>query len=574
MKRAASLVSLAVLAFATPGSAQEAVQPEDTYAVGAVKSATASSYMVVAAHPAAAEAGRAVLAEGGTAADAAVAVQLMLTLVEPQSSGLGGGAFAVYWDASGERLTTYDGREKAPLAADGTYWLGDDGEPIGWRDAVPGGKSVGVPGTPALLQHLLDRHGQMPRARLAAPAISAARNGFEVSPRLSASIATGAERGLKAFPAAARYFFDETGEPLAAGTILKNEPLAESLEAFAKEGAAPFYAGAIAKDILWETLGAPLNPGMLTPADFAAYEVVERPAVCAPYRGYDVCGMGPPSSGALTVGQILMLLDHHDMTERSATSWLKYVEASRLAYADRALYMADSDFVDMPEGLLDPRYMKARAALIGEKANAVTAGTPPWREGALRAPDTDGDRPGTSHFVIRDKYGDIISMTTTIETGFGSRLMAGGFLLNNELTDFSRAPEKNGVMVANRVEGGKRPRSSMAPTIVLKDGKPVIAIGSPGGSRIIGYVATSLIGMIDWHMTPAEAASMGHVTASGGRVDLEAGTETAELAAAVEAFGLEARVRDLNSGLSALLLENGILIGAADPRREGVALGE
>ncbi|MGB1213896.1 MAG: gamma-glutamyltransferase [Pikeienuella sp.] len=574
MKRAASLVSLAVLAFATPGSAQEAVQPEDTYAVGAVKSATASSYMVVAAHPAAAEAGRAVLAEGGTAADAAVAVQLMLTLVEPQSSGLGGGAFAVYWDASGERLTTYDGREKAPLAADGTYWLGDDGEPIGWRDAVPGGKSVGVPGTPALLQHLLDRHGQMPRARLAAPAISAARNGFEVSPRLSASIATGAERGLKAFPAAARYFFDETGEPLAAGTILKNEPLAESLEAFAKEGAAPFYAGAIAKDILWETLGAPLNPGMLTPADFAAYEVVERPAVCAPYRGYDVCGMGPPSSGALTVGQILMLLDHHDMTERSATSWLKYVEASRLAYADRALYMADSDFVDMPEGLLDPRYMKARAALIGEKANAVTAGTPPWREGALRAPDTDGDRPGTSHFVIRDKYGDIISMTTTIETGFGSRLMAGGFLLNNELTDFSRAPEKNGVMVANRVEGGKRPRSSMAPTIVLKDGKPVIAIGSPGGSRIIGYVATSLIGMIDWHMTPAEAVSMGHITASGGRVDLEAGTETAELAAAVEAFGLEARVRDLNSGLSALLLENGILIGAADPRREGVALGE
>ncbi|MGB0411127.1 MAG: gamma-glutamyltransferase family protein, partial [Pikeienuella sp.] len=427
MKRAASLVSLAVLAFATPGSAQEAVQPEDTYAVGAVKSATASSYMVVAAHPAAAEAGRAVLAEGGTAADAAVAVQLMLTLVEPQSSGLGGGAFAVYWDASGERLTTYDGREKAPLAADGTYWLGDDGEPIGWRDAVPGGKSVGVPGTPALLQHLLDRHGQMPRARLAAPAISAARNGFEVSPRLSASIATGAEWGLKAFPAAARYFFDETGEPLAAGTILKNEPLAESLEAFAKEGAAPFYAGAIAKDILWETLGAPLNPGMLTPADFAAYEVVERPAVCAPYRGYDVCGMGPPSSGALTVGQILMLLDHHDMTERSATSWLKYVEASRLAYADRALYMADSDFVDMPEGLLDPRYMKARAALIGEKANAVTAGTPPWREGARRAPDTDGDRPGTSHFVIRDKYGDIISMTTTIETGFGSRLMAGGF---------------------------------------------------------------------------------------------------------------------------------------------------
>lgn len=569
-----TLSLLGAAAFALPLMAQEAVQPENTYDVGAVNTATATSYMVVAAHPMAAEAGRAVLAEGGTAADAAVAVQLMLTLVEPQSSGLGGGAFAVYWDASAERLTTYDGRETAPLAADETYWLGADGEPVGWRDAVPGGKSVGVPGTPALLQHLLDRHGSAPRARLAAPAIIAARHGFEVSPRLAASIATGAERGLQAFPAATGYFFDEAGAPLPAGTLLKNEALAQSLEAFAAEGAAPFYSGEIAKSILWETLGAPVNPGMLTPADFAAYKVVERPAVCAPYRGHEVCGMGPPSSGALTVGQILMMLEHHDMTEMGPSAWRRYVEASRLAYADRGLYMADSDFVNMPEGLLDAGYLKARATLIGDAAGDAAAGTPPWKEGALRAPDTDEERPGTSHFVIRDQYGDIISMTTTIETGFGSRLMAGGFLLNNELTDFSRAPDRDGVKIANRVEGGKRPRSSMAPTIVMKDGAPVMALGSPGGSRIIGYVATSLIGMIDWGMTPAEAVAMGHVTASGGRVDLEEGTEAASLAPDIGAFGLETRVRNLNSGLSVMVLENGVMTGAADPRREGVALGE
>lgn len=576
MKRTVPVAFAAAVSagLAFPLAAQEAVQPENTYDVAAVNSATASSYMVVAAHPAAAEAGRAILAEGGTAADAAVAVQLMLTLVEPQSSGLGGGAFAVYWDASAERLTTYDARETAPLAADETYWLGADGEPIGWRDAVPGGKSVGVPGTPALLQHLLEQHGRMDRARLATPAIIAARHGFHVSPRMAASIATGADRGLKAFPATAAYFFDDAGEPLAAGSLLKNEALAQSFEAFVAEGAAPFYTGAIAKDILWATLGAPVNAGMLTPVDFAAYQVIERSAVCVPYRGLEVCGMGPPSSGALTVGQILMMLDHHDMTEMGEAAWTRYAEASRLAYADRGLYMADSDFVDMPEGLLDAGYMKARAALIGDKAGDATPGTPPWKEGALRAADTDAERPGTSHFVIRDQFGDIISMTTTIETGFGSRLMVGGFLLNNELTDFSRAPERDGAKVANRVQGGKRPRSSMAPTIVMKDGAPVMAVGSPGGSRIIGYVATSLIGMIDWGMTPAEAVAMGHVTASGGRVDLEEGTDAAALANTFVDFGLEPRVRNLNSGLSVIVIENGVMTGAADPRREGVVLGK
>ena len=287
--------------FAFPVAAQEAVQPERTFGVGAVKTATASDYMVIAAHPLAAEAGRAVLAEGGTAADAAVAVQLVLTLVEPQSSGLGGGAFALWWDADAKELTTYDGRETAPLAATPDYWLGEDGGPIGWFDAVPGGKSVGVPGTPALLETLHKAHGALPRPRLAEDAIRLAEEGFAVSPRLAASVAAASEYGLAAFPNAAAYFFPN-GAPLAEGETLKNPALAETFRRFAEKGASPFYNGDLAMEVIAATRTSPVNPGMLTYQDFAAYQVKERPPVCHPYRGYRVCGMGPPSSGALTVG--------------------------------------------------------------------------------------------------------------------------------------------------------------------------------------------------------------------------------------------------------------------------------
>ncbi|MEM7522296.1 MAG: gamma-glutamyltransferase [Pseudomonadota bacterium] len=569
------LTFAASLTIAASTTAQETRQPEDTYGVGAVKSATAKDYMVVAAHPLAAEAGRKVLAEGGTAADAAVAVQLVLTLVEPQSSGLGGGAFALYWDQAAQKLTSYDGRETAPAAATPEYWFGPDGAPIGWRDAVPGGKSVGAPGTPALLQHLLDMHGSMGRARLAAPAIELAEAGFEVSPRLAASVAGAADRGLTAFPDAAAYFFPG-GAPLVEGAVLKNPDLAATFHRFAAEGAAPFYSGDLAAAVIAATTSAPVNPGMLTAEDFSGYEVKTRAPICHDYRGYEVCGMGPPSSGALTVGQILTMLEGADLGDRpNAEAWRRYVAASRLAYADRGLYMADSDFVKMPEGLLNRAYLAERAKLISIKtAGEAAPGEPPWKEGALRAPDTDAERPGTTHFVIRDSKGDLLSMTSTIETGFGSRLMANGYLLNNELTDFSRTPEADGAPVANRVEGGKRPRSSMAPTIVLKDGAPVMALGSPGGSRIIGYVATALIAMIDWGLTPAEAVAMGHVTAAGGRVDLEAGTDAALMESMMTAYGLEARVRDLNSGLAIMTLGPDGLTGAADPRREGVALGE
>ncbi|MEX2520099.1 MAG: gamma-glutamyltransferase family protein [Paracoccaceae bacterium] len=554
-------------------AAQTQPQPEQTFSLKPAVDVAAAEEMVIAAHPLAVEAGLAVLADGGSAADAAIAAQLVLTLVEPQSSGLGGGAFALYWEGATGQLKAYDGRETAPLAAGPDYWLGPDGAPVGWREAVPGGRSVGVPGTPALLQHLHDRHSNLPRERIAEAAIRLAEDGFSVSPRLAASVAEGAG-DLAGFPEAAGYFTPD-GAPLAEGATLINPALAETFRRFADEGATPFYTGDLAEAVVAATREAPVNPGLLTMEDFAAYEVQTRAPVCHPYRAFEICGMGPPSSGALTVGQILMMLEHHDLGQApSAAAWRLFAEASRLAFADRGLYMADSDFVDMPEGLLDPGYMTARAALISpDMAGEAQPGEPPWKEGALRGPDQSLDRAGTSHIIVRDGDGDLISMTTTIETGFGSRLMANGYLLNNELTDFSLAPEADGAPVANRVEPGKRPRSSMAPTIAFRDDEPALALGSPGGSRIIGYVAAALVGLIDWGMSPAEAVSMGHVTAAGGNVDLEEATEAAALEADFKAYGLTPRVRNLNSGLGILSLAPEGLIGAADPRREGRAQG-
>lgn len=567
-------LTLSPAAFSPAAFAQQPSQPERTFERAVASDMTAKDEMVIAAHPLAVEAGLAVLAEGGDAADAAVAVQLVLTLVEPQSSGLGGGAFALYWDATLQRLTTYDGRETAPLAAGPDYWLGPDGAPMAWREAVPGGRSVGVPGTPALLEELHNRHSRLPRMGLADAAIELAEKGFEVSPRLAASVRDAAE-SLAAFPATAAYFLPD-GAPIEAGAVLTNAALAKTFRRFADEGAAPFYTGDLAENVIMATRASPVNAGLLTAEDFAAYQAISRKPVCYPYRGLEICGMGPPSSGALTVGQILMMLEHRDLgAAPNPAAWRLYAEASRLAFADRGLYMADSDFTKMPEGLLDPDYMAARAGLIStDAAGAAAPGAPPWKESALRAPDRSAERPGTSHFVIRDSFGDIMSMTTTIETGFGSKLMANGYLLNNELTDFSFAPDEDGKPVANRVEGGKRPRSSMAPTIAFRDGAPVFALGSPGGSRIISYVATALIGLIDWDLSPAEAASMGHVTASGDSVDLEEGTKAAALEAEMRAYGLEPRIRNMNSGLAILAITPEGLVGAADPRREGVARGD
>lgn len=565
------------LAF-SPAFAQEPEQPqpEATYALTERESVHAAQYMVAAAHPMAAEAGRAVLSAGGSAADAAVAVQMMLNLVEPQSSGIGGGAFMLYWDASAKQLTSFDGRETAPLSATPNYWLGPDGAPIGFWDAVAGGKSVGVPGTLKLLEQVHARHGRLPWASLFEPAILRAEAGFPVSPRLAASIQSAMEHGLGDFPATLAQFSRADGTPLQAGDRFENRDLARTLRLIAAHGSAPFYSGVIAGDIVAATR-TPTNPGMLTMEDLAAYEVKERPPVCAPFRGYEVCGMGPPSSGALTVGQILMLLDGRDLGDGpNIEAYHLFTEASRLAYADRALYMADSDFVRMPKGLLNAGYMAQRAKLISpvEASGEASAGSPPWDQAMLLAPDDRVERPGTTHFVIVDNYGDMVSMTSTIETGFGSRVLTNGFLLNNELTDFSFAPQKDGKPVANRVEGGKRPRSSMAPTMVLKDGEPVLLIGSPGGSRIIAYVAQSLVAILAWGMDPQQAVSLSHVANLNGATELEENTEAAGLELALSARGHQVKVRDMNSGLHAILITSEGLIGAADPRREGLAAGD
>lgn len=540
-------------------------------------SVTGIFHMVSSANSLATQAGLKVLDAGGTAMDAAVTVQLMLNLVEPESSGIGGGAFMLFWDHSEQKLLTYDGREKAPASATPEYFLKDDGEPMKWSDAVPGGLSVGVPGTLKLLETAHAEHGLRPWASLFTVAIDQATYGFEVSEKLSASIARASERGLTLFDSTRDYFFNEDGTAVAAGSVLKNPAFAATLKSIAESGSAPFYQGDIAESIVAAVTTTSTNPGQMTMDDLAAYEVVKREPVCFPYRAYEVCGMGPPTSGGLTMGQMLGMLSHYDLPSMGPTAqaWHLYIEAAKLAYADRGMYMADSDFVELPEGLLDPEYLKSRAELIDPESGMgkAVAGSPPWKEARLRAPDLQAERAGTSHFSIIDQYGNMVSMTTTIETGFGSRVMVGGFLLNNELTDFSFRPMKDGKPVANRVEGNKRPRSSMSPTIVMKDNRPTLLTGSPGGSRIINYTTQSIIAILDWGMDPQDALDMGHVVNRNGKTDLEEGTEAAELQSELEALGHEINVRSLNSGLHSILIEGFRFYGAADPRRGGVAAG-
>lgn len=537
----------------------------------------AQDWMIVAANPLAVEAGADILAAGGTAADAMVAVQAVLGLVEPQSSGLGGGAFLVWYDAASGELTTLDGRETAPLAATPRLFQTDDGEPMGFWDAVVGGLSVGTPGTPALMEDAHRRWGRANWGSLLDPAIALADNGFQVSPRMAGSIADDAER-LSTFPATAAYFLAD-GAPLAEGATLMNPAYATTLRAMQTEGADAIYEGAIAEGIIETVRSAQGNPGVLSMRDLAVYTVIERPAVCAAYRDMDVCGMGPPSSGALTVGQILGMSGTYDLTTPDdPNAWRIIGDASRLAFADRGRYMADSDYVPMPtDGLVDPAYLAERAALLNTDAalEEVAPGTPTWDHAQLWADDQSLEFPSTSHISIVDSYGNVLSMTTTIENGFGSRLMTpGGFLLNNELTDFSFRTHADGVPIANRLEPGKRPRSSMSPTIVMRDGAPILAIGSPGGSRIIGYVATTIIAHFEWGLDIQDAIALPHAVNRFGTYDVEEGTDAVALAPDLEAMGYEVNIRGLNSGLHAIAITADGLQGGADPRREGIALGE
>jgi gamma-glutamyltranspeptidase/glutathione hydrolase len=535
----------------------------------------ASDWMVAAANPHAVKAGADVLAAGGTAADALVAVQVVLGLVEPQSSGLGGGAFLVWYDAASGAVTTLDGRETAPLAAMPRLFQDAEGEPLKFFDAVVGGLSVGTPGTPALLAEVHQRWGNRDWASLLEPAKALAEDGFVVSPRLAMLVAEDQER-LASSGVTASYFMP-AGVPVQAGATLQNPAYGKTLQAFADQGAAAFYGGAIGRDIVAAVQGAS-TPGVLSHMDMAIYQVKERAAVCAPYRGHDVCGMGPPSSGAVAVGQILGVLEGYDLSAGPQDVTVRRVmgDAARLAFADRGRFLADSDYVPVPvAGLLDPAYVAGRAALLGGDAalSEVSAGNPAWDHALNLADDRSIELPSTSHISIVDAAGNVASMTTTIENSFGSRLMVGGFLLNNELTDFSFRSHENGVPIANRVEPGKRPRSSMAPTIVLKDGTPVIAVGSPGGSRIIGYVAQTIVAMIDWGMDAQHAVMVPHAVNRFGKYDLEEGTAAVELTDGLTAMGFEVGAQALTSGLHVIEIGED-LQGGADPRREGVAYGK
>ncbi|ROV59136.1 gamma-glutamyltransferase [Vibrio ponticus] len=578
-KKPLLILSLALLSNLTfAADVADSVAPELTSQINAKQSVTAKEFVVAAAHPLAVEAGYQVLKSGGSAADALVTVQTVLGLVEPQSSGLGGGAFLVYYNAEKQQLTTYDGRETAPLAARPELFQDENGEPLKFFDAVVGGRSVGTPGTIKLLADIHRQYGELQWASLLKPAIDLARDGFEVSERLASSIARDNER-LSRYPDTKRYFFTESGQPLQQGSLLKNAEYAQTLELLAKEGEQAFYRGKIAQDIVSKVQGITDNPGSLAMEDFATYKVIEREPVCAPYRQYQVCGMGPPSSGALTVGQILGITSHFELSKMGADdpqSWQIIGDASRLAFADRGRYIADTDFVPMPQGLLDPDYLADRARLIksGKALEQVEPGNPPWSQRIAQADDQSIELPSTTHVVIVDKQGNVISMTSTIENGFGSRVMSNGFLLNNELTDFSFASHKNGYPIANRVEPGKRPRSSMAPTIVMKEGKPYMALGSPGGSRIIGYVAQTLIAHFEWGMDIQQAINMPRMLNRFGSYDLEQGTDAEKLKPALEAMGYKVDIRDLNSGLQGVVFTEDKMIGGADPRREGIVLGD
>ena len=538
----------------------------------------AKKHMVVAANPLAAEAGLAILRKGGSAADAGIAIQMVLTLVEPQSSGIGGGAYILYWDAEAKTLASIDGRETAPAAATPELFLDDSGKPLPREAAMASGIAVGVPGVLAALKLVHEKYGKLPWAELFQPAIALARDGFAISPRLAAQIAA---EGPDSFTAEARaYFFDPAGRALPSGYRLKNPALAETLAAIARDGSDTFYKGDIARDIAASVQHDPRKPGSLTVEDMARYRAIEREPVCVPYRQHKVCGMGPSSSGGVTAGQVLALIEPFNLgpAPLGADAAHLVVEAERLAYADRALYLADPDFVSVPvAGLLDGGYIAKRRALIDPKRaqEHVAAGEPPNTKQGSFGLDRTRERKGTSHISVVDAEGDAFAMTTSIEQAFGARTMVRGFLLNNQLTDFSFAPaDEDGRAVANRVQGGKRPRSAMSPTIVFGPEGLRYVLGSPGGPAIILYNVKTVIGLIDWGLDPASASALVNFGAIDNAVLLEPGPEWDALAASLAAMGHEVRRADLTSGEHVIAVTPEGLEGGADPRREGVALGD
>ncbi|MDA5192937.1 gamma-glutamyltransferase [Govanella unica] len=546
---------------------------------------TAKSQMVVAANPYAADAGREILRAGGNAIDAAIAVQLVLSLVEPQSSGIGGGAFMVYYaPATTDHpavLTSYDGRETAPQAVTPELFAAIPKTRDGFLDAVAGGRSVGTPGVLAMLAMAHGEHGKLPWNKLFGPALKLAEDGFVISPRLQ--FLAESDPLLRKFPAARDYLFTPDGKARAAGSLLRNPAYAQVLKQLRDQGVRAFYEGPLAKDIVAAVQGAALNPGALALEDLKNYTPKERAVICGPYRLMKVCGMGPPSSGGTTVLGILGVLDHFDLAQygpNSVEAAHLFAEASRLAYADRNRYIGDPDKVSVPvAGLIDAGYLKSRAALVNPARSMGIAapGTPPGAP--VAAESFTPELPATSHFSIIDNTGAAVSMTTSVESAFGSRLFVAGFFLNNELTDFAFEPTMDGKPVANRVEPGKRPRSAMSPTLVFDDKDQLrIDMGSPGGPAIIAYVARALTGLIDWKLPVNAAVALPHVINQNGVTTLEEDTPVAADAAALRALGHEVALRRISSGLNGFVIEgdgeNRRIIGAGDPRREGIALGD
>ena len=537
----------------------------------------ARHWMVAAANPLAVDAGYRVLSQGGSAVDAAIAVQLVLGLVEPQSSGIGGGGFMLVHDARARRLLAYDGRETAPAAATPDRFL-KDGRPLDFHDAVVGGKSVGVPGLVQLLEVTHRKHGRLAWPRLFEPAIALAENGFAMSARLHQL--AGLERYITQ-PRLRAYLYDGNGKVLPAGSILRNPAYARTLRAISRGGSRAFYEGDIARDIVESVTLHAWNPGDITLRDLASYDVVVREPVCGAYRVYRVCGFPLPSSGGIAVLQMLKMLERFDMASLPPASFfaVHFVsEVGRLAFADRSVYEADPAFYTPPAGLLDDAYLRERASLIRPDATLQRAepGNPPAAEEPRKAADASLELPSTSHISIVDRYGNALAMTSSIEDQFGSRLMtAGGFLLNNELTDFSFVPEVDGAPVANRVQGGKRPRSSMSPAIAYdRQGRVAIVTGSPGGSAIINYVVKSLVAIIDWNLDPQAAAALPNFGSRNGPTELEADTEVADLAPKLRAIGADVAIVPLTSGLHTIVRTRDGWVGGADPRREGMVRGE
>ncbi len=554
----------------------------------------ATRQMVASAHPLATEAGLRILRAGGTAVDAAVAVQMVLTLVEPQSSGIGGGAFLMHWD--GRRVTALDGRETAPAAADEKLLLAPDGRPLSVTEAAVGGRAVGVPGTVRLMEAAHRAHGRLPWAQLLQPAIELAERGFAVSPRLHTQL--NADASLKTQPAARAYWFrGEDGQAWPVGHLLRNPALAQILRQMAERGSAAFYGGPVAADLVRRVRGHPTNPGVMTEADLQGYQVKVREALCTDWRRYRVCGFPPPSSGHLAVMQILGIGEHLGWgpdapardTAPGADFLHRYTEAARLAFADRAQYVADPDFVPAPGGnwqsLLDPAYLRQRAALVGPASLRVAPpGMPPGVQRLAFAPQPEQPEYGTSHVSIVDARGHAVSMTTTIEAVWGARQLAdggtglpGGYMLNNELTDFSAAPaDAQGRPVANRVQPGKRPRSSMSPTLVFdrESGRLEMSLGSPGGAMIIHFTAKTLLGTLAFGLDAQQAIDLPNFGSLNGPTALERGRFPSATVQALQARGHPVNEIELTSGLQAIVRTPRGWFGAADPRREGVAAGD